>query len=66
MIKTFITCILVFIVIYPPNYSRADYRHTVKESVINYLKVKTEVLKYQINKQLDEVNHLCDSITIKK
>lgn len=65
MKKIFITMILLFIIVYPPHVSIAD-NSTAKESVINYLIVKNEVLKYQINKKLNGFYSLYDSLKIKK
>lgn len=56
MKKLFITLIFVFIIIYPPASSKGEEKRTVKESVLNYLRIKNEVLKYQIQKGLNEVN----------
>lgn len=65
MKKILITIFLMFIIIYPPHFSQAE-EQTPKESVLNYLIVKNEIMKYQIQKKLDGFYELFDSLIIKK
>lgn len=65
MKKILITIFLMFIIIYPPHFSKAG-EETTKTSVLNYLIVKNEVMKYQIQKKLDIFYQLYDSLKLKK
>lgn len=58
MKKLFITLVLLFIIVYPPVTSKAAQDHTVKESVLNYLIVKNNVLKYQVVKKIEKLGKL--------
>ena len=56
MKKLFITLILLFIIVYPPVVSKAA--RSEKESVLNYLLIKNDVLKYQVSKKIEKLGKL--------
>ena len=62
MKKLIISVFLIFIIIYPPYFSKEE---TPSQSVLNYLQVKNEVLIYQLNRKLDRFYQLYDSLKVK-
>ena len=67
MKKTYLFLGVLLFIVWPHHTTNADVENKPTiESLINYQKVKYEVLKYQIDKKIQKIENKIDSQKLKK
>lgn len=66
MKKIYLSFGILLFIIWPQHPTSADGDKPTIESLINYQKVKYEVLTYQIDKKIEKIENKLDSLKLKK